>query len=81
MELAAVLYDLIKPMVEDLDKLEVKEMPGLNDREILLQVYASDEDVARLIGKKGSMATALRQIMSVASNKDRKRVSIKFEQI
>ena len=81
MELAAVLYDLIKPMVEDLDKLEVKEMPGLNDREILLQVFASDDDIARLIGKKGSMATALRQIMSVASNKDRKRVSIKFEQI
>ena len=81
MDLAQVLYDLVKPMVEDLDKLEVKEMPGLNDREILLQVFASDDDIARLIGKKGSMATALRQIMSVASNKDRKRVSIKFEQI
>ena len=81
MELDKVLYDLIKPMVEDLDKLEVKEMPGLNDREILLQVFASDDDIARLIGKKGSMATALRQVMSVASNKDRKRVSIKFEQI
>lgn len=81
MDLAQVLYDLIKPMVEDVDKLEVKEMPGLNDREILLQVFASDDDIARLIGKKGSMATALRQVMSVASNKDRKRVSIKFEQI
>lgn len=81
MDLAQVLYDLVKPMVEDLDKLEVKEMPGLNDREILLQVFASDDDIARLIGKKGSMATALRQVMSVASNKDRKRVSIKFEQI
>ena len=81
MELAQVLYDLIKPMVENLDKLEVKEMPGLNDREILLQVFASDDDIAKLIGKKGSMATALRQVMSVASNKDHKRVSIKFEQI
>lgn len=81
MELDKVLYDLIKPMVEDLDKLDVRVVPGLNDREILLQVTASDDDVARLIGKKGSMATALRQVMSVASNKDRKRVSIKFEQI
>ncbi len=81
MDLAQVLYDLIKPMVEDVDKLEVKEMPGLNDREILLQVFASNDDISRLIGKKGSMATALRQVMSVASNKDRKRVSIKFEQI
>ncbi|MBR2067216.1 MAG: KH domain-containing protein [Solobacterium sp.] len=81
MELDKVLYDLVKPMVENTDQLEVRIMPGLNDKEIQLNVYATDEDIARLIGKKGSMATALRQVMSVASHAENKRISIKFEQI
>ena len=46
-----------------------------------LRVYAKNDDIARLIGRKGSMAAALRQVMSVASHTDNKKVSIKFEQI
>lgn len=76
-----VLLDLVKPMVEDKDSLEVKVMPSENENEILLNVYAKNDDIARLIGRKGSMASALRQVMSVASHTDNKRVSIKFEQV
>jgi predicted RNA-binding protein YlqC (UPF0109 family) len=35
--------------------------------------------VARLIGKQGSMASAIRNMMSVASRLENKRISIKFE--
>lgn len=76
-----VLLDLVKPMVEDKDSLEVRQMPSNNEKEIVLYVYAKNDDIARLIGRKGSMATALRQVMSVASHTDNKKVSIKFEQI
>lgn len=76
-----VLLDLVKPMVEDKESLEVKVMPSNNENEILLNVYAKNDDIARLIGRKGSMASALRQVMSVASHTDNKRVSIKFEQV
>ncbi len=76
--LEQVLYDLVKPMVDHPDVLTVKEVPGSSDREIVLQVSAEDEDIARLIGRKGSMATALRQVMSVASHKENKKVTIKF---
>ena len=34
---------------------------------------------SRLIGKKGNMASAIRQIMSVPSRLDNKKISIKFE--
>jgi hypothetical protein len=54
-------------------------MDSLDDGEILLHVYAKSEDVARLIGKQGSMATAVRNMMSVASRLENKRISIKFE--
>ncbi len=80
-ELGAVLFELVKPMVEDKDKLDVREMPSLDDSEVVLHVYATNDDIARLIGRKGSMASALRQVMSVASHAEDKKVTIKFEQI
>lgn len=80
-QLDQVLLDLVRPMVEDKENLEVREMPSNNEKEIVLYVYAKNDDIARLIGKKGSMASALRQVMSVASHTDNKKVSIKFEQI
>ena len=67
-------------MVEDQDNLSVKIMDE-DSREIVLAVYAKDNDIARLIGRKGAMASALRQVMSVASHAENKRVTIKFEQI
>ena len=68
-------------MVEDKESLDVRLMPSLDDKEVLLHVYAKNDDIARLIGRKGSMASALRQVMSVASHSDNKKVTIKFEQI
>ena len=79
-ELDNVLRNLIEPMVDDPEHLEVYEVPGNNDREVVLCVNAADEDIARLIGRRGVMASALRQVMSVASHTDNKRVSITFEQ-
>jgi predicted RNA-binding protein YlqC (UPF0109 family) len=80
-ELDRVLLDLVKPMIENPDELEVREMPSISPDEVVLHVYAKDEDIARLIGKKGSMASALRQVMSVASHAENKRITIKFEQV
>ena len=80
-ELDKVLYDLVKPMVADPQSLEIRMMPSLDEDEVALHVYAKDDDIARLIGRKGSMASALRQVMSVASHAEDKKVIIKFEQI
>ena len=80
-ELDKVLLDLIRPMVEDPESLDVRVMPSLNEKEVILHVYAKNDDIARLIGRKGSMASALRQVMSVASHAEDKKITIKFEQI
>ena len=80
-ELDKVLLNLVKPMVEDKESLDVRLMPSLDDKEVLLHVYAKNDDIARLIGRKGSLASALRQVMSVASHSNNKKVTIKFEQI
>ncbi len=79
LSLEQALTDLITPLVDDKNSLSVKQMQSLDDGEILLHVYAKSEDVARLIGKQGSMASAVRNMMSVASRLENKRISIKFE--
>jgi predicted RNA-binding protein YlqC (UPF0109 family) len=73
------LHNLVEPMVDDKASLSVKMMESLDDKEILLYVYAKSEDIARLIGRQGQMAMAIRNMMSVASRLENKRISIKFE--
>ena len=73
------LLDLVRPMVEDPDSVRVQQMDSINEGEVILYVYAKSEDIARLIGRQGSMASAIRQLMSVCSRLDNRRVAIKFE--
>ena len=76
----AVVMNLVRPIVEDKESLSVKIMPSLDEHEILVYVYANNDDVARLIGRKGSMASAIRHMMSGASRKEEdKRINIRFE--
>lgn len=77
--LEKTLYDLCLPLTDDNANLSVKQMSSADENEILLYVYASGDDVARLIGRKGVMATALRQMMSIAARNEKKRVSVKLE--
>lgn len=74
-----VLYDLVVPMVENKDSLKVQQLESLNDNEILLNVYADNADIARLIGRQGSMAQAIRQTMMIGSRVFNKKISINFE--
>ncbi|MCF0259968.1 MAG: KH domain-containing protein [Erysipelotrichaceae bacterium] len=78
-DLEKTLYDLCLPLVENKTSLSVKTMASSYDNEVLLYVYADNKDVARLIGRKGVIASALRQMISVASRKMHKRVNVKFE--
>lgn len=79
MDYIKILEDMASALVEDKDSLKVVERSSLEENEVLLYVYASKEDISRLIGKKGSMASAIRQIMSVPSRLDNKKIVIKFE--
>ncbi len=81
MDLDQVLYDLLRPMVDEPESLEVRQLSDDGDREVVLCVYAKNDDVARLIGRRGMMASALRQVMAVASHTEGRRISIKFEKI
>lgn len=78
-DLEKTLLDICLPLVDDQKALSVKTMATTNDNEILLYVYANSEDVARLISRKGIMASSIRQMMSIAARDVHKRISVKFE--
>lgn len=80
-DLANVLRDLVLPMVEHPEKMSIIEKSGDTEKDVILDVTADSSDIARLIGRKGSMAVALRQVMSVASHVDHKRVHVQFNEI
>lgn len=73
------LLDLVKPMVDEPENIRVQTMESVNENEVLLYVYASSVDIARLIGRQGAMASSIRQMMSVCSCLDNKKITIKFE--
>ena len=74
-----VVLDLVKPIVDDKESVSVKVLSTLNENEILLHIYANSDDVARLIGRRGVMASSIRQMMSIESKKEHKIITIKFE--
>ena len=79
MDYIKILDDLCVEVVEDKAHLKVKEMPSLEENEIVLYIYANQSDIAKLIGKKGAMANSIRQFMSVSGTLSEKKLTIKFE--
>lgn len=79
MDYVKTLQDIAKELVIQKDKLEVRQMPSLEEDTIVLYVYAAHEDIAKLIGRKGMMANSIRQLMSVCGRLNDKKLDIKFE--
>lgn len=79
MDYVKTLQDIAKELVTQKDKLEVRQMPSLEEDTIVLYVYAAHDDIAKLIGRKGMMANSIRQLMSVSGRLNNKKLDIKFE--
>ena len=75
-----VLLNLVKPLCSEPDNVLVKQMQSIDDNQIVIYVYAPDNDLSRLIGRKGIMAQSLRTMLQALA-KSKKRITIKFEAI
>ena len=75
MDYVKTLKDIAIELVEDKEHLEVRQMPSLDENVVVLHVYSAKNDIAKLIGRKGS----IRQLMSVAGRLSDKKLDIKFE--
>lgn len=77
-KLEQTLYDLLLPIVDNKETLVVEEVKSKN-KIVYLNVTSNDGDTARLIGRRGFVATAIRQTMGIAGRLENKRIMINFE--
>ena len=70
-----VLY-IAKSLVDDPDKVEVKEVSG--DKSIVVEIKVAEGDRGKIIGKEGRIIKAIRTIVNSASAKLDKRASVEI---
>jgi len=73
-----ILHTIVDPFLINPDALMVREIPG-DDKNLTLLICAENEDTARLIGKKGAVANALREVISIAGKAENIHIHLKFE--
>lgn len=79
MEYEKIIHTIVDPFLINPEALMIRELPSDSEKDLVLLICAESEDTARLIGKKGMVANALREIVAVAGKNENKRVHLKFE--
>ena len=67
MELKDLLEQIVKSLVDNPDSVSVTEARG--ERTSVLELRAAQEDLGKVIGKKGRTAVAIRTLLTAAGNK------------
>ena len=71
-----ILEVMIKKLVEDKDSVNIEEIA--QDSDIKFEVRVAQNDMGRVIGKKGKIAQSIRTVMKAIATKENKKVSIEF---
>lgn len=71
-----ILEVMIKNLVEDKDSVNIEEIA--QDSDIKFEVRVAQNDMGRVIGKKGKIAQSIRTVMKAIATKENKKVSIEF---
>ncbi len=82
MDLLKLTEEIILSLVVDKDLVAVKQFPSEDEKEILLEVLISENDMPRVIGKSGKVINSIRTIVQASSYlKDNKQVKINVDSI
>ena len=66
-------------MISNKAALMIKTVPAVENEPAEIIVITDKSDTARLIGKGGSVANAIRKVASIKSRLDNTRIRVKFE--
>ena len=79
MDYEKIIHAFVDSFVENPDSMIIRQMPSDSEKDVVLLIVSDASDTARLIGRKGSVADALREVMSIAGKLESKRIHLKFE--
>ena len=79
MNIEKLIRDIIDPLVTNKDALMIRQMPSNDENELFMLIIGESDDIARLIGRGGSVADSIRELVSVAGKLSNQRIRIKFE--
>ena len=71
-----ILEVVIKNLVQDIDSVSIEEITS--DSEMKYEVRVAQNDMGRVIGKKGKIAQAIRTVMKAVAAKENKKVVVEF---
>ena len=74
-----LVREIVEPMISNKQALMVKLVPAVEGSIAEVIVITDKSDTARLIGKGGSVANAIRKVVSIKSRLDNVHVKVKFE--
>lgn len=82
MNLVELTEEIIVSLVNEKDMVKVKEFPSENENEVLIEVMISENDMPKLIGRKGKVINSIRTIVQASSYlKENKKVKINIDSI
>ena len=79
MDYENIIHTLIDSIVEDPQSILIRVDEGNTNKDVLIIIAAEKNDTARLIGHKGIIANALREVVCIAGKSENKHVHLKFE--
>lgn len=79
MDYQSLVHTVIDPIISKPQAVLIREQPNESDKDVTLLIVAESEDTARLIGKRGVVANAIRDVISVSGKLENIHVHLKFE--
>lgn len=74
-----IILDVIKPLATKPESLKVIPMDQENLYETTYVVYCDNSDIGHLIGKKGIVAEAIREVVNASAKLNSAKIRLKFE--
>ena len=71
-----ILQTIIENLVDDKAAIEIKEVAG--ERTTVFEVKVAEADMGKVIGRKGIIASSIRNVMQAAASREKKKVSVEF---
>ena len=79
MDYEKIIHALIDPIIEEPGSVLIRVNDQEGSKDVSILIVSEKEDTARLIGRRGLIANALREVISIAGKSENKHVHLKFE--